>query len=379
MRVLKTTRAISLVLLLIASAHAQRQRGPRVVSPEVNGGKVTFRVLAADAKLVKLSGSDIPGLGREGVEMTKNAEGIWEVTHDVEPGYYRYKFNVDGLTISDPRNPSGSESNGTSWSLVGIPGEKWMDTQDVLHGAIAEVTYHSSSLKRFRRMHVYTPPGYQKGDETYPVFYLLHGAGDCDDSWTSVGRAGFILDNLIAAKKAKPMVVVMTAGHTGPSRFGGPRPAVDEFSQDFVGDVMPYVEKNYRVKTDRANRAIAGLSMGGGQTLNIGITHLEKFAYMGVYSSGIFGIIPRPNRPAREGPSFEERHKNVLDNAELKEGLKLFWFATGKDDFLVETSRATVKMFKKHDFDVVYEEGEGAHTWIVWRQYLNEFTPKLFQ
>jgi len=377
MNVLRT--AMLLLLLLVSTSFAQRQRGPRVVSPEVDAGKVTFRVLAPDAKVVKLSGSDIPELGREGVAMTKGEEGIWAVTQDVKPGYYRYKFTVDGVTMNDPRNAATSESNGTTWSLVGVPGTDWMDTQDVPHGAVAEVTYHSSSLKRFRRMHVYTPPGYQKGEGTYPVFYLLHGAGDCDDSWTTVGRAGFILDNLIAAKKAKPMVVVMAAGHAGPIRFGGPRPAVDKFSQDFVNDVMPYIEGNYRVKTDRANRAIAGLSMGGGQTLNIGIPHLEKFAYMGVYSSGIFGIIPRPNRPAPEGPTFEEQHEDVLDNAELKEGLRLFWFATGKDDFLVGTSRATVEMFKKHDFDVVYDEDEGGHTWIVWREYLHRFAPKLFQ
>src|SRR6185295_12604256 len=211
------------------------------------------------------------------------------------------------------------------------------------------------------------------------VFYLLHGAGDCDEAWTSVGRAGFILDNLIAAGKAKPMVVVMPAGHTSPSRFGGTRPAVDEFAQDFVNDIMPYVEKNYRVYADRRNRAMAGLSMGGGQTLNIGIPHLDQFAYLGVYSSGVFGITGAGRGGAPQGPGFEEQHKQILDDAKLKKGLKLFWFATGKDDFLVATSRATVEMFKKHGFDVVYKETDGAHTWINWRNYLNEFAPKLFQ
>ncbi len=142
---------------------------------------------------------------------------------------------------------------------------------------------------------------------------------------------------------------------------------------------MPYVEKNYRVKSERESRALAGLSMGGAQTLNIGIPKLEKFAYLGVFSSGVFGIIPRPGQPASDGPTFEKEHEAILDNAELKKGLKLFWFGTGKDDFLVETSRATVEMFKKHKFDVVYEEGEGGHTWIVWQKYLNDFAPKLFQ
>jgi len=177
------------------------------------------------------------------------------------------------------------------------------------------------------------------------------------------------------------MVIVMPAGHTGTSGSGGggTRPAADEFSQDFVNDVMPYIEKHYRVHTDRKNRAIAGLSMGGGQTLSIGIPHLDQFAYMGVFSSGVFGIVPRPNAPAAQGPSFEERHQAVLNDPKLKKGLKLFWFGTGKDDFLIETSKATVEMFKKHGFDVQFHESAGGHTWINWREYLDGFAPKLFQ
>jgi enterochelin esterase family protein len=355
---------------------AQFQRGPQVVSPDVGEGKVNFRILAPDAKRVLLGSSDIPAVMR-GVEMKKGSEGIWEVSLEIDPGYYRYNFSVDGVTVIDPRNPSTSESVSNVWSLVSVPGKEWMDTQKVAHGAVAEITYFSDSLNRFRRMHVYTPPGYEKGDVEYPVLYLLHGAGDSDDSWTTVGRAGIILDNLIASGKAKPMIIVMPAGHAGPFRFG--RQGPDEFAQDFTTSVMPFVEKTYRVKTDRNSRAIAGLSMGGAQTLNIGIPHLEKFGYLGVFSSGVFGIVAPPNAPPQEGPTYEEHNKTILDNSELKKGLKLLWFATGKEDFLVETSRATVEMFKKHDFKVVYEEGAGGHTWIVWRQYLNEFAPQLFQ
>src|SRR5262249_1771668 len=184
-------------------------------------------------------------------------------------------------------------------------------------------------------------PGYETGKGKFPVFYLLHGASDSDDSWSSVGRAGFILDNLIAEKKAKPMVVVMPAGHAGPFRMGGPRPAVDEFAQDFLTDIMRLIEKRYRVHTDRKNRAMAGLSMGGGQTLNIGIPHLDKFAYLGVFSSGVFGITGNRggNTNAPAGPTFEERHKAQLDDAKLKKGFKLFWFATRQEDFLIETFR----------------------------------------
>lgn len=286
---------------------------------------------------------------------------------------------MDGISVIDPRNPLTSQSNGNSWSLVEVEGSDFMDTKDVPRGAVAEVTYHSKSLKRFRRMHVYTPPGYEKGEGTFPVFYLLHGAGDCDDSWSTVGRAGFILDNLIAANKAIPMIVVMPAGHTGAFGFGGGNNWMDDFTKDFAEDVMPYIENNYRVSTKREHRALAGLSMGGAQTINIAMNHLDKFAHLGVYSSGVFGITGRGFGANREGPTFEEQHQQVLDDPKLKEGLKDFWFATGKDDFLLETSQATVAMFKKHNFDVVYKETEGAHTWIVWREYLHQFSQLLFK
>jgi enterochelin esterase family protein len=366
-------------------------QGPQVVSPEVAADrKVTFRILATNAQAVRLSASDIPGNGR-GAEMTKGTNGVWEVTlGPIQPGAYRYNFNVDGLTVIDPRNPATSESNNNTWSLVYVPGSDFSDTKDVPHGAVSMVTYYSKALGRFRRMHIYTPPGYESGKGKYPVFYLLHGASDSDNSWSSVGRAGFIVDNLIAAKKARPMIVVMPAGHTRATMFrrgdastnSAARPPADEFTQDFLTDIVPHVEKNYRVQNGREHRALAGLSMGGGQTLNIGIPNLEKFGYLGVFSSGVFGITGG-NRGGGGGtntaPSFEEQHKAVLDNAKLKKGLKLFWFGTGKDDFLLETSRATVEMFKKHEFDVVYDETPGGHTWIVWRDYLKDFAPKLFQ
>ena len=364
-------------------------QGPRVTSPEVAAdGRVTFRILAPKAQAVRLLG-DVPSDGPTvpmqpptGRALTQGAEGVWEVAvGPLAPGSYRYNFNVDGVSVIDPRNPSTSESNENAWSLVHVPGADFMDTKPVPHGAVAAVTYYSSALKRFRRMHVYMPPGYETSAQRYPVFYLLHGAFDCDDSWWTVGRAGFILDNLIAAGKAKPMIVVMPAGHTGPFNFnpGAPRPAVDEFMADFKGDVVPYVEKSYRVLTDQKSRAIAGLSMGGAQTLGIAIPDLEKFAYVGVFSSGIFGITGGGPMPTPPGPSFEEQNAKTLDDPALKKGLKLVWFATGKDDFLIETSRATVAMLKKHGFDAVYKESAGAHTWTNWREYLNEFAPLLFR
>lgn len=363
----------------------QPPRPPQFTSPEVSTDRrVTFRLFAPKASEVRLSAGDIPGVSFQGGSMTKSEKGVWEVSVGPIPaGAYRYNFNVDGVTALDPRNPSTSESLGNSWSLVVVSGAEMMDTKNVPHGAVASVTYHSAALSAVRRMHIYTPPGYEKGSQSYPVFYLLHGAGDSDDSWSSVGRAGFILDNLIATGKAKPMLVVMPAGHTRPMGMGGSILNADEFVSDFLKDVMPYVESHYRTKNSRSNRAIAGLSMGGFQTLNVAISKLDAFAYIGVYSSGLFGIVPfgAPNASAPAPKTFpwEEEHKAVLDNATLKKGLKLFWFGIGKDDFLYKTSDATVALFKKHGFEVVNHETGGGHTWLNWRDYLIEFTPMLFR
>jgi enterochelin esterase family protein len=338
--------------------------------------------------------------------LEKVENGVWQLTiGPVDPGAYRYNFGIDGVNVLDPRNTSVSESNAQNWSLFFVPGSDFMDTKEVPHGAVASVTYYSKALQRFRRMHVYTPPGYETATRKYPVFYLLHGAGDCDDSWTSVGRAGFILDNLIAAGKAKPMVIVMPAGHTTQTTFGGRSAAAhagtaaaparpmfdDDFVNDFVNDVMPYAESHYRIQADRAHRAIAGLSMGGAQTLYVAIPHLDKFAYIGVYSSGLFGIpggAPAGGRGGAAAPAAEqgpnpitawlEQNRATLDDPSLKKDLKLVWFSTGRDDGLIATSKATVETLNKHGFHATFEESPGAHTWINWRNYLNEFAPKLF-
>jgi len=292
-----------------------------------------------------------------------------------------------------------------------------MDTRDVPHGAVASVFYYSTVLKTTRRMHIYTPPGYEAGNRKYPVFYLLHGSGDTDDAWVSVGRAAFILDNLLAAGKIKPMIVAMPAGHQpGANGFGGPPragaapgaapqpPAVNPFTDEFVTDMMPYVEKNYRTIPDRQHRAIAGLSMGGSQTLDIAFTHLDKFAQIGVFSSGATlggggrrgapapgaaapnpapgtpvpgAAATQPAPPAR--PDWEATHKADLDNASLKKGTRLIWLSTGVDDNLIGNTRATVELLKKHGFAPVLQESPGAHSWFNWRNYLIEFTPLLFQ
>jgi len=344
--------------------------------------KVVFEVYAPEAKDVKLGGSDIPAnlIGK----MIKSDIGVWETTvGPLEPGAYRYNFVVDKITVMDSRNPITSESNMNSWSMMYLPGKDFMDLKDVPHGALSEVTYFSKSLQRFRRMHIYTPAGYEANSEKYPVLYLLHGAFDCDDSWGTVGRAGIILDNLIAEKKAVPMVVVMPAGHTGPFSFSSissaTRPKTDEFVLDFNNDIKPYIEKNYRVLLERENTAIAGLSMGGAHTLSIAIPNLAEYAYFGVFSSGILGIVKMWNSPDTNEPTWEEQNKELLVKDDLKKDLKLVWFATGKDDFLIETSRASVNLLKKYNFNVTYKETTGGHTWNNWRDYLNEFAQLLFK
>lgn len=342
---------------------------------------VTFRVYAPSAQEVKLGGTDIPENVKKAA-FVKSAEGVWEVTYGpVEPGSYRYNFVVDKVQVIDPKNPKTSESNANTWSLFHIPGNAFMDMQKVPHGTVSEINYYSTVLNKFRRMHVYTPAGYTANNTEYPVLFLLHGAFDCDDSWTTVGRADIILDNLIAEGKVKPMIVVMPAGHTGPFSFAAMRKlGADEFLDEFEQDIKPLVEKSFRTLKGRNNRAIAGLSMGGMHTLNIATPHLQEYAYIGVYSSGVFGIVKGPNSFGNNnGPTWEEQNMKALDDKELKKGLKLFWFATGKDDFLIETSRATVELFKKHGFTVTYNESKGGHTWENWRNYLHEFAPMLFK
>jgi enterochelin esterase-like enzyme len=384
-------------------------QAPQFTPAEVAADRrITFRVFAPRAQAVRVSGGDIPDLTPASGAMTKAENGVWEVTVGPVPaGAYRYNFNIDGVATIDPRSSAVSESNANVWSLAVVPGNDLFDTKDVPRGAVAAVTYRSSVLGTFRRMHVYTPPGYELGGGQYPVFYLLHGAGDNDHSWSSVGRAGFILDNLIAAKKATPMIVVMPAGHQ-PRATGSVvgTTATQGFVNEFVTDVMPYIESHYRVRKGRAATAIAGLSMGGQQTLAIAIPRLARFAYIGVFSSGLISAFPELSRrgrgdapaapaaaPAAAAPSgrgaqgpppqtaaeWEKANAATLDDARLKKDLRLLWFATGKDDFLLTTTNATLDLLKKHDFTPVYKETAGGHTWLNWRDYLVEFAPQLFQ
>jgi enterochelin esterase-like enzyme len=345
-----------------------------LVSPEVTAdGHVTFRLYAPNAKQVALH-SEFDGMSPgAATPLVKSDDGVWSVTvGPIDPGVYRYTFDVDGLLAIDTRNPDVSESLNNVQSVFTVLAPDFLAMKpDVPHGSVETVWYESKSLGGMRRIHVYLPPGYETSKERYPVLYLLHGAGDNDDAWTSVGHANFIVDNLVAAGKAKAMIVVMPAGHVSRSFSGASIANQDPFANDFVNDLMPYVEKHYRVIADRPHRAIAGLSMGGLQTLNIALPHLDQFAYVGIFSSGWFN---------GSDVQFVKDHGAALDNASWKEGLKLLYVGVGTGDQLAyPTSQQMVAVLKAHGFNVEERQSDGGHTWVNWRNYLNEFAPQLFQ
>jgi enterochelin esterase family protein len=366
-------------------------RLPRVISPEVTADRrIIWRIRAPLATTVSIEAHDVTPQGQKLPTFVKNEQGVWEGTSEPVPaGAYRYFFQVDNVATVDPANPAVSQSNSNTYSVVVVPGADFVDDRnDVPHGSVATVYYPSTALGHQRRMHIYTPPGYETSTAKYPVLYLLHGSSDSDDSWTSVGRANFILDNLIAAKKALPMIVVMPAGHTSldylPPPADGP-PRKDEFLADFTQDVMPYIASHYRALTDRNHTAIAGLSMGGAQAIDVLMARPHSFAYVAVWSSGVLaenysnhGIRPT-GPPTSVNPEWMADHAAPLDDAELKRGLKLFDFSTGKDDRLMPNTKVSVAMFREHGYQPVFTESPGAHYWSNWRDYLNTFAPKLFR
>ncbi len=368
-----------LIALVPATAMARQAAGrgatpaaPTVVSPEVlPDRRVVFRMYAPQASDVALRGA-----GRGG-PLTKGENGVWEITAGpLAPGVYQYSFGVQGVTVVDPSNQSVNETTTGLRNLLVVPGGEWTDLKNVPHGAVAEVSYESSVLGRQRRLHVYTPPGYSAAADRYPVFYLLHGSGDTDQSWNAIGRAGVILDNLIAANRARPMIVVMPNGHTRTGAAAALPEARMEFVKEFLADIVPFVEKTYRVRAERAGRAIAGLSMGGGQTLNIAIPNMDKFAYIGVFSAGLSG--GGAGQPSAV-EVWETQNKAALDNEALKKGVKLLWFSTGKDDPAMANTMNAVNLLKKHGFTPTFQESQGAHTWENWRDYLVIFGGQLFR
>jgi enterochelin esterase-like enzyme len=365
----------TLTLTMVAGAQPPGARTPRVQdtlrSPVIGAdGQVTFRLYAPKATEVTLrTEGPAPFAGKP---LVKGDSGVWAYSAPVPADLYIYWFDVDGVPVADPRNNRPRVNMTTVRSLLEVPGaaSEFFALKPVPHGEVAAVYYQSTALGVARRMQVYTPAGYATSGKRYPVLYLLHGAGDNDVAWLVAGRANFIVDNLIAAGKAKPMIVVMPAGHTPPAAGGAPA-APDAFARDFLGDVVPYVERNYRTLPGRENRAIAGLSMGGQQTLNIGLTNLDRFSQLGVFSSGWFGQDGAMN--------FERNNQALFADTKLNDRIKLFWLATGKDDFVMPSTKAALALLDQHKIRYTFKETEGGHTWPNWRAYLNEFAPLLFR
>jgi enterochelin esterase family protein len=343
---------------------------------------VRFRLWAPNATEVKLHAEGpeaTPGITPQeankyqgGVAMVKGDQGIWEaVIGPIEAGTYRYTFTVDGVSTTDPRNPLTSQSLIHSSSMYEVQGSEFTELKPgVPHGGISTVYYDSSATGGQRRMHVYTPPGYESGTARLPVLYLLHGGGDSDDSWGTVGRAGAILDNLIAAGKAAPMMIVMPAGHVSTDfrLVPGARMGHDAFNDDLTKVVLPFIDAHYRTVADRDHRAIAGLSMGGLQALNIALDDSADFAYVGIFSSGWFPNVQK-----------EEEDTDVAQYRTSGKPYHLFWVNAGQYDIALQNSDATVTIRKKAGIDVEQHHSAGFHAWNNWRDYLNQFAPLLFK
>jgi enterochelin esterase-like enzyme/glyoxylase-like metal-dependent hydrolase (beta-lactamase superfamily II) len=382
-----------------------------VRSPEVlPDNKVTFRISAPQATSVTVSGdwgampSSTPpaaaaggagagaargaaggrGMGGGGTAMTKDANGLWSVTvGPLQTEIYGYTFNVDGARVWDPANMQLRRDGTNITSVLIVPGDKgdMYAIKDVPHGTLSKVWYDSPTLKLKRRLYVYTPAGYETSTEKYPVFYLLHGTGGDEDAWTSMGRAPQILDNLIASGKAKPMIVVMTNGNAWQTASPDALPAgVSEtatdqsltnsplFPQSLVKDVVPFIEKNYRVIANKDNRAVAGLSMGGGHTIMASNPYPGVFGYIGVFSSG-----PRDNYRVE----YDETFKTQL--AGLKNTVNLYYLGCGVDDAAKIGTDNLEKSLKEYGFNYKYTLTPGGHTWNNWRIYLSEFPTLIFR
>ncbi|MCW1401871.1 alpha/beta hydrolase-fold protein [Novosphingobium sp. MW5] len=310
-----------------------------------------------------------------GLAMVRAANGLWSVTTPsaLPAGVYRYAFRIDGVRTSDPLATRHAEDRRGVSSLIEVPGQpaalhEWQS--GIPHGTVSKVNYWSKATEDLRRAHVYTPPGYMRGKGRYPVLYLLHGAGGSDDSWISSGRVDFILDNLIAAGKVRPMIVVMPQGHT-PYRPGVSVFSNREFSDDLLGNLVPWVDANFRTIPGARNRAMAGESMGGQHTLHVGLIHPEVFGSIGVFSIGL------GTGGAAEAKAFGDTHSAAL--ARSAKELRLMYMAVGRDDVVYDTVAPARAMLDRFGIRHVYRETDGGHTWINWRNYLADFTPRLFK
>jgi enterochelin esterase family protein len=389
-----TTRARYETLdALATAARAQAsRRGPTpndtLVSTEIAvDRRVTFRIYAPKASEVLLTGDLIEGYGTK--PMARDDVGVWSVTMGpLAPDYYSYSFVVDGVKTIDPKNPEIKQGIRSVDNMLMVPGPEaaFQERRTVPHGEIRIAWYPSTTLGGERRLHVYTPPGYDESQDRYPVFYLLHGGGDEDSGWSTIGRAGFIMDNLLADGKALPMVIVMPNGSLPeppdmPRFVPGETPSPEDraaraahrarFTSELMNDVVPFVERTYRVRSDPGSRAIAGLSMGGGHTQRVVGSHPDAFAYVGIWSAGV--------RP--EGTEAFESYAAALLATPKKanETIRLLSIRVGEKDFALPGSRNLSEVFTEHGIEHTLEVNEGGHTWINWRLYLSELLPRLFR
>jgi len=378
------------MVFVITSLNAQEApwMRNRVVSPEIHSdNSTTLRLFAPDASKITVSGSWMEGWGASEA-LVRNDTGLWSLTvGPLEPEIYTYTLSVDGITLMDPGNIRVMRDGARHASMLIVPGKAsdLYQVQNVPHGTLSKVWYDSPTLELTRRMYVYTPPGYNSGKGKYPVFYLLHGGGGDEDAWATLGRTCQIMDNLIAEGRAKSMIVVMTNGNPGDAASPGEAPpkkvgaSQDDmfrmgsgiFEKSLVNDVIPFVEKHYRTRKGRENRAVSGLSMGGMQTMNLAFDHSETFDYFGVMSMGL----PEPDPSGRVWfQDVDKRIKNLVSN-----DYKLYWIGCGTDDFLYEAALNLVAKMEENKLQFTYRESSGGHTWSNWRIYLSEFAPLLFK
>lgn len=385
---IKSIVAICMMVLLMPVAALAQQAlwgGPKLVSPEIHENKtVTFRIKAPKAVKVQVLGDF---LSKGVADLVENKEGVWEYTtpEPLAPELYSYAFVVDGLKVNDPNNVYMIRDVATVNNIFIVGGERadLYKVNKVPHGSVAKVWYHSPSLGIDRRMTVYTPAGYETSGKRYPVFYLLHGMGGDENAWSELGRAAQILDNLIAQGKAEPMIVVMTNGNAdleaapGESSLGYMPPTTrlgktmeGSFETHFP-EVVKFIDKNYRTKANKKNRAIAGLSMGGFHSLHISKQYPDMFDYVGLFSAA---IMPGKNATSPVYKDMEGKLK-----LQFAKKPALYWIAIGKTDFLYKANREYRKLLDEKGYPYEYFENEDGHIWRNWRIYLTEFTPKLFK
>lgn len=361
-----------LAMSITTNSFAQAPRPPPYQSVIVHPDRsVTFRILAPQARTVVLRGE----IAENGPKLQQDEQGMWSVTiGPIRPDLYCYYFDVDGVRTLDPRSSSVRIQEPSPENLVDIPGDPpaIYAERDVPHGIVAMLRYKATTLNQTRGLYVYLPPGYESSTAKYPVLYLLHGAGGYEGSWWGSGRMNLIMDNLIADGKAVPMIVVMPNGHVQPLDANRSAQSLSRniaaFEADLLTDIIPFVERTYRARTDRENRAIAGLSMGGGQTVNVGLKHLEVFAWFGPFSAAVHTM------------KFEERFPELTGNAAGTNGkIKLLWIACGRDDFLFAANQALDDTLTRSDIRHTFVVSDGDHSWLNWRPYLAGFASKIFQ